>query len=66
MLLTPPTPLHDFDSLIFSDDALHLEQEIIPRALAKWAIQKKDFNTSTAPFIEKQDLVGVIARQSVR
>jgi hypothetical protein len=66
MLLAPPTPLHDFGSLIFGDDALDLEQEIIFRALAKWAIQKGDFNTSPAPFIEKEYLVGVIACQSVR
>src|SRR5208337_416208 len=35
MLLPSPTPLHDLGSLIFGDDALHLEQQIIFRALAE-------------------------------
>jgi hypothetical protein len=38
MFLASPTPLHDFGSLIFSDDALHLQQQIIFRALAEWSV----------------------------
>jgi hypothetical protein len=38
MLLPSPTPLHDLGSLIFSDDALHLQQQIIFWALAEWPI----------------------------
>ena len=34
--------------------------------LAEWPIQKNDFDTSPLPLVEKQDLVGVVACQSVR
>jgi hypothetical protein len=53
MLLTPPTPLHDFGSLIFSDDALHLEQEVIFRALAERPVQDHHLDTATSPLIEQ-------------
>src|SRR5271165_4842183 len=33
MPLTTPTTLHEFGSLIFSNDALHLEQQVVFRAL---------------------------------
>jgi len=38
MLFASPTPLHDLGSLIFGDDALHLEQQIIFGALAEWPV----------------------------
>jgi hypothetical protein len=38
MLLPAPTPLHDLGSLILGDDALHLQQQLIFRALAEWPI----------------------------
>jgi hypothetical protein len=38
MLLPAPTSLHDLGSLILGDDALHLQQQIIFRALAEWPI----------------------------
>jgi hypothetical protein len=38
MLFSSPTPLHDLGSLIFGDDALHLEQQIIFGALAEWPV----------------------------
>ena len=65
MLLTPPTPFHDFGSLIFSDDALHLKQQVIFRALAKRPVQEDHLGPAPSPFIEQQDLVGVISRQPV-
>jgi len=65
MLFASPTPLHDLGSLIFGDDALYLQQQIIFRALAEWPIQKNDFDTPSLPLVEKQDLVGVVACQPV-
>jgi len=38
MLFTSPTPLHDFGSLVFGDNALHLQQQVIFRALAEWPV----------------------------
>jgi hypothetical protein len=38
MLLASPAPLHDLGSLIFGDDSLHLQQQIIFWALAEWPI----------------------------
>jgi hypothetical protein len=38
VLLASPTPLHDLGSLIFSDNALHLEQQIIFGALSEWPV----------------------------
>ena len=45
VLLASTTPLHDFGSLIFSDDDLHLEQEVIFRALARGRFK----NTTSTP-----------------
>jgi hypothetical protein len=53
MLLTPPTPLHDFGSLIFSDNALDLQQEVIFRALAERPVQENHLDASPAPFVEQ-------------
>jgi hypothetical protein len=53
MLLTPPTPLHDFGSLIFSKDALHPEQEVIFRALTEGPVQEHHLDTAPTPLIEQ-------------
>lgn len=66
MLLASSAPLHDLGSLIFSDDALHLQQQVIFWALAERPIQEHQLDTTTAPFVEEKDLVGIVAGQSVR
>ena len=38
MLLSSPAPLHHLGPLIFGDDALHLQQQIIFWAFAEWPI----------------------------
>jgi hypothetical protein len=40
VLFATPAPFHDFGSLIFSHNALHLEQQIIFGALAEWPVQE--------------------------
>jgi len=35
VLLATPAPLHDLGSLIFGDDALHLQQQVILWTLAE-------------------------------
>jgi hypothetical protein len=65
VLLTSPTPLHDLGSLIFRDNALHLEQQIIFGALAEGPVEEHQLHTSPAPFVEEQDLVCVVAGQAV-
>ena len=40
MPLTAPTTFHEFGSLIFSNDALHLEQQVVFRALTERPVQE--------------------------
>jgi uncharacterized protein YgbK (DUF1537 family) len=65
MPLTAPATLHELRSLIFSDDALHLEQQVVFRALAERLVQKDNVNTHPAPLVQEQNLVRVVARQSI-
>src|SRR6516165_9670536 len=40
MALTTPTALHELGALIFSNDALHLEQQVVFRTLAQRPVQE--------------------------
>jgi hypothetical protein len=43
VLLATPTPLHDLGALVLGDNALHLEQQVVFRALAEWPVQGNPF-----------------------
>jgi hypothetical protein len=47
MLLASATPLHDFGSLVYRDDALDLEQQIIFRALPERPVQEHHISPET-------------------
>jgi hypothetical protein len=51
MALTAPTPLHELGALIFSNDALHLQQEVVFRALAERLVQEHKLNISSPPLV---------------
>jgi hypothetical protein len=61
MLFASSAPFHDLGSLIFSDDTLHLQQQIIFRALAEGPIQEHEFDPTPPPLVEKKDLIRVVA-----
>jgi hypothetical protein len=65
MALTTPTALHELGALIFSNDALHLEQQVVFRTLAQRPVQEDQLDIRPPPLVQKQDLVRVIAGQSV-
>ncbi len=65
MPLTAPTTFHEFGSLIFSNDALHLEQQVVFRALTERPVQEDKLDISPPPLVQKQNLVGEIASQPV-
>jgi hypothetical protein len=65
MPLTAATPLHEFGSLIFGNDALHLKQQVVFRALAERPVQEDEFYISPPPLVQEQNLVRIVASQPV-
>src|SRR5260370_28814410 len=65
MLFASSAPLHDLGPLIFSDDALDLQQQVIFWALAEGPVQEHQLDTTTAPLVERKNLIRVVAGQSV-
>ena len=49
MPLPAPTALHELGSLIFSNDALHLEQKVVFRALAERPVQEDKLDSNYPP-----------------
>ena len=66
VLLTSPTPLHDLGPLVLGDDALYLKQEVIFRTSAERPVQEHKLHAGPVPLIDEQDLVSVVAGQSIR
>jgi hypothetical protein len=66
MFLASATPLHDFGPLVFGDDALYLQQQVIFRALAEWPVQEHQLDAATTPLVEKKNLIRVVTGQPVR
>jgi hypothetical protein len=63
--LAAAAPLGDLGTLVFGDDALHLEQQIILRALARRVVEEHQLDPRAAELIHQQRLVGVApARRS--
>jgi hypothetical protein len=62
MPLTSSTSLHDLGAFIFGDNALHLKQQVILRALAEGPVQEDQVDAAPAPFVDEQNLIRVVAR----
>src|SRR6266498_15270 len=57
--------LQDLRSLIFSDHALELNQELIFCAVALWRLHKHRLDSMASEFLDQQNLVRVLAAQAV-
>jgi hypothetical protein len=66
VLPTSTASLHDLGAFVFGDDALHLEQQVILRAVPQRAIQKHNIDASATPLVHQKHLISVVASQPVR
>src|SRR3712207_5972272 len=57
MAPSPPTPLQDLGALVFGDDALDLEQEVVLRAGADGAVQEGDLDASAPELLQDRKSV---------
>jgi hypothetical protein len=64
VLLATPTPLHDLGPLVLRNNALHLEQQVVLRALPQRPVQEDHLDTGAAPLIDQENLI-VIAGQAI-
>jgi hypothetical protein len=65
MLFATSAPLHDLGSLIFSDNALHLQEQVIFGALTERPVQEHQLDTAPPPLVEEKNLIRVVAGQAV-
>ena len=63
--LAAPTPLHELGAFELSNDALHLEQQVVFRALAQRPAQEDQLDMGPPPLVQEQNLVRIVAGQSV-
>jgi len=65
MALATAAALHDLRALIFGNDALNLQQQIVFRTLADRLIEKDHLDAVASPLIQENDLIGA-AGQAIR
>jgi hypothetical protein len=53
VFLAAPAPFHDFGSLILRNNTLHLEQQVVFRALSKRPVQEDYLDTGAVPLIDQ-------------
>ena len=61
-----PAALQDAGALIFGDDALHLQQQVVLGRAADGAVDERDLDAGAPELLDQQDLVGVAPREPVR
>jgi len=66
MALSTSTPLQDLGTLVLCHHALNLEEQLILGCLSQLAVEKDDLDPSTVQFVNDEDLVGILARQTIR
>jgi hypothetical protein len=57
MAPSPPASLQDLGALVFGDDPLDLEQQVVLRASADRAIEEDDLNAGASELLHQQSLV---------
>ncbi len=57
--------LADHGSLVFSHGPLNLKEQLVLRVVRDRPVEKDDFTTSLAKFLEQQYLVSVLARDGL-
>ena len=65
MPLTAPATLHELGALVLGNDALHLEQQVVFRALAERLVQEDNLDIGPPPLVQEQNLVRVVASRPI-
>src|SRR3954462_13425351 len=66
MPTTPTGWLEDLSPLVLGDHALDLEQQVLGGVMAEGVAQEDDLDAAMGELFEDQDLIGILARESVR
>jgi hypothetical protein len=61
-----PRTLQNLGPLVFGNDALNLQQELVLRCTADRPVQEHDLGAAAAKLLDQEHLVGVASRQPVR
>ncbi len=61
-----PISFQDLGAFVLRDHALHLHQQLLFRIVTDGMIEKHHFHPRVTQFLPQQDLVGILAGQSVR
>ena len=61
-----PRALQNLGPLVFGNDALNLQQELVLRCTADRPVQEHDLGAAAAKLLDQEHLVGVASRQPVR
>ena len=65
MSLATAVAFHDLGALILGDHPLHLQEEVVFRALAQRPVEEDDLHPGTPELLHQQHLIGVFARQPI-
>ena len=66
MAFTASRTLQDLGTFVFGDHALELQQQLVLGRLRLWGLDEDRLHAVTQPFLREQDLVGILAAQSIR
>ncbi|HEX2479178.1 MAG TPA: hypothetical protein VHK45_07840 [Geminicoccaceae bacterium] len=66
MAPSSPAPLQDLGALVFGDDALDLEQQVVFRAGADRAVEEGNLDAGTPKLLHQEGLVRVAPGEPVR
>ena len=61
-----PRPLKNLGPLVFGNDALNLQQELVLRRIADRPVQEHDLGPAAAKLLDQEHLVSMASRQPVR
>src|SRR3989475_7136223 len=65
MALATPVTLDDLGPLILGNHPLHLQQQVVFRALPQGSVEEHDLDASASALIHQQDLVGIFPGQAI-
>ncbi len=65
MALATPVTLDDLGPLILGNHPLHLQQQVVFRALPQGSVEEHDLDASASELIHQQDLVGIFPGQAI-
>ncbi len=66
MAFTPPAAFEHLGAFVFSDHALHLEEQFVFGRLTEFAVEKHQIDTGALKLIDQHHLIGILTRQPIR